>query len=86
VRAPPGFDAIEDFAGPAQVLHCFPTVLDEPTDPLHIFPPLLPVVDRFDCVETTFVPALPTGRIGRGRAVTMDDLWNWVISAWQLRR
>ena len=33
--------------------------------------------------EVVFSPELPTGRSGEGAHITEDDLWNWVIAAWQ---
>jgi transcriptional regulator with XRE-family HTH domain len=36
--------------------------------------------------EVSFSPELPTGRSGDGSDVTEDDLWNWVIAAWQKAR
>ena len=36
--------------------------------------------------EVVFSPELPTGRSGEGAHITEDDLWNWVITAWQQAR
>jgi transcriptional regulator with XRE-family HTH domain len=36
--------------------------------------------------EVVFSPALPQGRSSDGATITENDLWNWVITAWQQAR
>jgi hypothetical protein len=36
--------------------------------------------------EVVFSPALPQGRSSHGATITENDLWNWVIAAWQQAR